>query len=180
MRVDGRHERPDPAAFGLELPHVAPVVEHMVGHLQRNKAKLAASIFQMVQSVDSLALAERLNGFAEDSGTPLPVLMQVNIGGEESKSGFSPEEAFSAVSKMAAMGHLRIEGLMAIPPYSHNPEEVRPYFRRLRQMRDRMRENHPGIRELSMGMSSDFEAAVEEGATMVRVGSAIFGQRPVK
>lgn len=153
---------------------------HFIGHLQRNKAKLAATIFSMVQSVDSLALAEALNRHTRDSGAPLSVLLEINIGNEESKSGFSPEEVPKALSRMAGLEYIRIEGLMAIPPYSGNPEEVRPYFRMMRRLRDSLRENHPGIRELSMGMSSDFEVAVEEGATMVRVGSAIFGQRPVK
>lgn len=153
---------------------------HLIGHLQRNKAKLAASIFQMIHSVDNLALADALNRYARDAGVPLPVLVEINIGNEESKAGFSTDEASGAVSRIAGMEYLRVEGLMAIPPYSDNPEKVRPYFRMMRDLRDRMSREYPGIRELSMGMSSDFEVAVEEGATMVRLGTAIFGQRPVK
>jgi pyridoxal phosphate enzyme (YggS family) len=142
---------------------------HMVGHLQTNKAKTAADIFDIIQSVDSLRLAEALS---RRSQRRLPVLVEVNVGGEESKSGLPPSGLEEAVERIARLPNLRVDGLMTIAPWVEDAEEVRPVFRRLRQIRDAL-----GLRHLSMGMSGDFEVAIEEGATMVRIGQAIFGER---
>jgi len=142
---------------------------HMVGHLQTNKAKTAADIFDIIQSVDSLRLAEALSGRSQRR---LPVLIEVNVGGEESKSGLPPSELDEAIGYIARLPNLRVDGLMTIAPWVEDAEEVRPVFRHLRQIRDAL-----GLRHLSMGMSGDFEVAIEEGATMVRIGRAIFGER---
>jgi pyridoxal phosphate enzyme (YggS family) len=144
---------------------------HLIGHLQSNKAKDAVELFDMVQTVDSIGLAEKLARTAADAGKTLDVLLQVNIGGEAQKSGIAPGEVESAARQMRAIAALRLRGLMAIPPIGA-PEQTRPYFRQLRALRDRLELEH-----LSMGMSDDFEMAIEEGATIVRIGRAIFGSR---
>ncbi len=146
-----------------------PPTWHMVGHLQTNKAKTAIELFDMIQSVDSVRLAEVLSRHAQHR---IPILLQVNISGEASKFGFPPAEVSSAVEQIARLPHLEIRGLMTIAPLTDNPEEVRPIFRRLRLLRDSL-----GLEYLSMGMTDDFEVAIEEGATMVRIGRAIFGKR---
>jgi len=146
-----------------------PITWHMVGHLQSNKAKLALSLFQFFHSVDSLKLAQVLDSRSQ---TKVPVLLQVNVSGESTKFGVSPEEAPAVAEAISKLPHLELKGLMTIAPLVTDPEEVRPVFRRLRELRDAL-----GLRELSMGMSEDFEVAVEEGATIVRLGRAIFGER---
>lgn len=151
----------------------------LIGPLQRNKVKYAVKLFTMVESVDSLRLAEELNK-RWPGEAPLAILAQVNIGREPQKHGFSPEEAPAAIRALAAMSNLSVRGLMTIPPAVADPEEARPFFRGLRELAARIGdENIPGVSmaELSMGMSHDFETAIEEGATTVRVGSAIFGPR---
>lgn len=153
---------------------------HMIGHLQTNKAREAVSLFDMVHSVDNLRVAQALDLEAGKQAKRLPVLVQVNISEEESKSGAKAEEAMNLVQSMAGMENLAVQGLMTIPPYSGDPEESRWVFRSLREMRDRIAEmDIQGVRmtHLSMGMSHDFETAVEEGATLVRIGTAIFGER---
>ncbi len=156
---------------------------HLIGHLQSNKAKKAAELFSAVDSVDSLRLAERLNQAAEQSGKKLPVLIEIKVGEEESKAGIpldSPELE-SLLRAAPKLEHLQIRGLMTVPPFTENPEGARPYFRVLRDLRDQIAaRNLPGIQMdvLSMGMSHDFEVAIEEGSTCVRVGTAIFGARP--
>ncbi len=142
---------------------------HMVGHLQTNKVKTAVEIFDIIHSIDSLRLAEALSGRARNT---VPVLLQVNISGEEPKSGFSEAELPKAAEDVARLPMLEVKGLMTIAPLVSDPEEVRPIFRRLRELRDYL-----GLEHLSMGMSDDFEVAVGEGATMVRIGRAIFGER---
>jgi pyridoxal phosphate enzyme (YggS family) len=142
---------------------------HMVGHLQTNKASLAVELFHFIQSIDSIRLAEVISRRAQRD---MPILLQVNVSGEASKFGFPPDQVSSAVEVIARSPHLQIKGLMTIAPLVDNPEEVRPFFRQLRLLRDSL-----GLRHLSMGMTDDFEMAVEEGATMVRIGRAIFGQR---
>ena len=142
---------------------------HMVGHLQTNKAKTAVEIFDIIHSIDSLRLAEAISHRVEST---FPVLLQVNISGEETKSGFSVAELPKAAEEVARLPRLEVNGLMTIAPLVSDPEEVRPIFRRLRQLRDSL-----GLEHLSMGMSDDFEVAVEEGATMVRIGRVIFGER---
>ncbi len=152
---------------------------HLIGHLQSNKAKIAVERFAMVQSVDSIALAGRLNRLAADAGKRLPVLLQVHLGDEETKSGVAPDEASELVRQTLDLPNLELRGLMAIPPFFPDPQDVRPSFRRLRELRDALQERFPAhpLPELSMGMSHDFEVAIEEGATMVRVGAALFGAR---
>ncbi len=147
---------------------------HLIGHLQSNKASRAAELFSQVESVDSLRLAQRLNAAAEKLGKRLPVLLEFNLGGEQSKSGLAPgsKEIDELLAAVPALGHLEIAGVMTIPPFTEDPEDARPYFRRLRELRDRL-----GLKQLSMGMSHDFEVAVEEGSTCVRVGTGIFGER---
>jgi len=142
---------------------------HMIGHLQTNKAAAATELFHMIQSVDSIRLAEALSRHAERN---ISTLLQVNISGEASKSGFSPSEVSSAAEQIAGLPHLDVKGLMTIAPLTDNPEEVRPVFRQLRLLRDSL-----GLEHLSMGMTDDFEVAVEEGATILRIGRAVFSKR---
>jgi pyridoxal phosphate enzyme (YggS family) len=155
---------------------------HMIGHLQANKAAKAVELFAGVDSVDSLRLARRLNAAAAQAGKKLSVLIEINIGGEEAKSGVAPESAELEEILVAApeLSSLQIRGLMTVPPFADDPEEARPCFRRLRELQQRIAaRNLPEVRMsvLSMGMSHDFEVAIEEGSTCVRVGTAIFGER---
>jgi pyridoxal phosphate enzyme (YggS family) len=155
---------------------------HLIGHLQSNKAAKAVELFAAVDSVDSLKLAERLNGAAEKLGKTLAVLLEVNVGGEEAKSGFglNSDELRAVLTKANDFPHLQIRGLMTIPPHTEDPNGARPYFQTLRALRDRLAKDFPQAKlgELSMGMSHDYEVAIEEGSTCVRVGTAIFGERP--
>jgi pyridoxal phosphate enzyme (YggS family) len=156
---------------------------HMIGHLQSNKAAKAAEVFHAIDSLDSMALAERLNKAAVHAGKTLDVLIEINVGGEGAKSGIPPDspEIERILARAADWPKLRIRGLMTVPPYTDDPEGARPYFRRLRELRDRLAaRNYSAVAldELSMGMSHDFEVAIEEGSTCVRVGTAIFGERP--
>jgi PLP dependent protein len=152
---------------------------HLVGHLQTNKAKLAVQLFDLIHSLDSPRLAEALDRSAEQAGRVVRCLVEVNLGGEESKSGTTEEGVRPLLEAAARLTHLRIEGLMTIPPLLPDPEQVRPFFRRLRNLRDKLAGEGFRLTELSMGMTHDFEVAIEEGATMVRIGTAIFGPRPV-
>lgn len=145
---------------------------HFIGHLQSNKARWAVELFEMIHSVDSVALARELDKWAGRAGRRLPVLLQVNLAGEKSKFGLAPDDLPAAWEQIRVLTRLEVCGLMTLPPYHPDPERARPYFRALREWRDRL-----GLHELSMGMSGDFEVAVEEGATFVRVGTAIFGER---
>jgi pyridoxal phosphate enzyme (YggS family) len=156
---------------------------HFIGHLQSNKAKVAARLFDWVHSVDSLKLAEELSRAGKLQNRVLPVLLQVNLGQEETKSGAQKEEVFRLLERMASLPGIFVKGLMTMPPFFDNPEDSRPYFRALRILgEDVSKSRIPGVvmEELSMGMSNDFEVAVEEGATLVRVGTAVFGPRPTK
>jgi pyridoxal phosphate enzyme (YggS family) len=153
---------------------------HLIGHLQTNKAKYAVKLFDMIHSVDSLELAKELDKQAAKIGKIQNVLVEVSIAGEASKAGVSVADVVGLVKDAAKLKNISIKGLMTIPPFLDNPEEVRPYFRALRELATSItKENISGVsmQELSMGMSEDFETAVEEGATIVRVGSAIFGKR---
>lgn len=150
---------------------------HMIGHLQTNKAKDAVKLFNLIHSLDSEKLAITLSKEAEKINKVQRVLIQVKLSEEESKFGVREENLESLIKTCIELNNLKIEGLMTIPPYFSNPEDVRPYFRRMRQIRDFYLEKYPFLKELSMGMSHDFEVAVEEGATMVRIGTALFGQR---
>ena len=150
---------------------------HMTGHLQRNKAKDAVTLFDMVQTVDSLALAQELDKRAGNAGKVIEGLIEVNIGEEDSKSGIRSGELLPFLNSIKEIDNLSVRGLMTLPPYFDDPEKVRPYFKMLRELRDMANNDGFPITELSMGMSHDFEVAVEEGATMVRIGTAIFGER---
>jgi pyridoxal phosphate enzyme (YggS family) len=158
-----------------------PVSWHLIGHLQTNKARQAVELFDLIHSVDSLKLARELDKQAARFGKRQAVLIQVNTGGEASKSGVAVEEALALVAAAVRLEHLEVRGLMTIPPFFDAPERARPFFRQLRELRDRYRAApgaSPAVGELSMGMTGDFEAAIAEGATLVRVGTAIFGARP--
>lgn len=152
---------------------------HMIGHLQSNKAGKVASSFDYVQSVDSLHLAQLLNRHAAQQSMRLPVLLQVNVSGEESKEGMTPSETLTLARQIIAFPHLDVQGLMTIAPLVEDIEEVRPVFRSLRELRDRLRNEVPDCswHHLSMGMTDDYSVAIEEGATIVRIGRAIFGER---
>ena len=150
---------------------------HLIGHLQRNKARDAVRLFDLIHSVDSEGLAEAVSKEAERAGKVQRVLIQVKLSPEETKTGVGEYELPSLLNFAAALPWLSIEGFMGMPPYSEHPEDTRPYFRRLREIRDGLRHAGLELRELSMGMSHDFEVAIEEGATLVRVGTSIFGER---
>jgi len=153
---------------------------HLIGHLQSNKARRAVALFDAVQTVHDLDLAVRLDRIAEEAGRPLPVMIEVNLGGESSKAGAPPDAVLSLVERAGALRHLRLRGFMTVPPFSEEVEAVRPFFRRLRALRDEARRlglAGEDFSQLSMGMSHDFEVAIEEGATLVRVGTALFGAR---
>ncbi|MGA3089433.1 MAG: YggS family pyridoxal phosphate-dependent enzyme [Terriglobales bacterium] len=182
LRVFGENRVAEFAGKAAAVRDLPNAEWHLIGHLQSNKAAKAAQLFDAVDSLDSLRTAERLNAFADSVGKVLSVLVEVNLGGEQSKSGvaIAAEELEQILQGAPRWGHLRIRGLMTVPPYAEDPEGSRPYFRQLRQMRDDLAARAlPGIgmEVLSMGMSHDFEVAIEEGASCVRVGTAIFGER---
>jgi len=163
-----------------ELPE--DITWHMVGHLQSRKASLAVDLFDVVHSVDSVKLARRLDRFCAEQGRTMPVLLEVNVSGEASKYGFPMAEQGAleaAITEMLPLPHVRIEGLMTVAPIVADAEDVRPVFRGLRELRDALATRFPQVewRHLSMGMTDDFEVAIGEGATLVRVGRAIFGPR---
>ncbi len=156
------------------------VTWHLIGHLQTNKAKLARELFHWIHSIDSTRLADKVHQAAVCTGERLPVLIEVNLGGEVSKSGVREAEVRPLAEHILRLESLDLRGLMAIPPFSEDPEQVRPYFRRLRELArelESMGLPPSCLQELSMGMSHDFEVAIEEGATIVRLGTAIFGER---
>lgn len=158
---------------------LAGLVWHLVGHLQSNKARRAAVLFDFVHSVDDPSLGPRLEKAAAQEHKVLKALMQVDLAGEQTKFGIEESRLFSALDQLRGSKSIHVVGLMVLPPLSEDVEQVRPYFRRLRELRDRaLGQNLLLGSELSMGMTSDFEVAVEEGATMVRVGTALFGPRP--
>jgi pyridoxal phosphate enzyme (YggS family) len=155
----------------------------LIGHLQTNKAARASELFERIESVDSLRLAVRLSSVVAQDNRTLPILLEVNVGGESSKSGFAPDEVMAAAAALSKLANLWPQGLMTIAPMAQDPEQVRPIFQRLRSLRDQLRAQALPDRagcwnELSMGMTDDFEVAIEEGATIVRIGRALFGARP--
>lgn len=157
-----------------------PASWHFIGHLQTNKAKYAVRLFEMIQTVDSFKLAQEIDRQAQKAGKIQNVLIQVNIGAERSKSGVAETDALELVQQLVPLHHITVSGLMTIPPYFDNPEKARPFFAALRQLRDRIAAaDMSGIvmEHLSMGMTGDFETAIEEGATLVRIGTAVFGKR---
>lgn len=153
---------------------------HFIGHLQSNKAKYAVKLFDMIHSVDSIKLAREIDKQAAKIGKIQPILIQVNISEELTKSGTAPENTFELVTEANRLEHVSVKGLMTMPPFFDDPERARPYFRALFDLRRRIRDvlhSEIALPELSMGMTGDFEAAIAEGATMVRIGTAIFGKR---
>ncbi|HTT21762.1 MAG TPA: YggS family pyridoxal phosphate-dependent enzyme [Candidatus Sulfotelmatobacter sp.] len=182
LRLFGENRVQEFAAKASALSNLPGAQWHMIGHLQTNKAAKAAELFSAVDSVDSLKLAEKLNTAAQAEGKILHVLIEVNVGGEAAKSGVPPAspELENLLAAAPTLEALEFRGLMTVPPYTENPEDSRPYFRQLRTLRDQIAaRNLPGISMdiLSMGMSHDFEVAIEEGSTCIRIGTAIFGER---
>ena len=162
--------------FEVKYPHVAqlPGAEfHLIGHLQNNKARLAAGLFHAIETVDSTRLASRLNEAAGSLGVTLETMIEVKLSPEETKSGAASEELPELIAALRSCSHLRLTGLMTMPPWNENPDQTRPYFRRLAELA-----REYGLAKLSMGMSHDFEAAIEEGATHIRIGRGLFGPRP--
>ena len=160
---------------------VSPIQWHFIGHLQRNKAKFVPGRFDLVHTVDSVRLAQMLDKKAAEAGVVQAILLQVSLAGEEQKAGLAPEALEETLDTVGQLPHLQLQGFMTMPPYFNDPERVRPLFRRLRELRDEA-QNQLGreLPHLSMGMSGDFEVAIAEGATLVRVGTRIFGPRPQK
>lgn len=151
---------------------------HFIGHLQSNKCRDAVELFEMIQSVDSLALAQEINKRAEQTAKTMPILLEVNVAGEASKFGYKPEQLLADLKTINSLPRLEIHGLMAVPPFSPLPEKSRPYFQTLSQLKLQAEQMLGApLPNLSMGMSGDFEIAIEEGATIVRVGTALFGER---
>ena len=159
-----------------------PVSWHLIGYLQKNKARKALQLFDLIQTVDRPEIAQRLSRLAQEMERTLPVFIEVNVGGEETKAGILPEKVPDLVRLIKDLPALDLQGLMTIPPYSPDPEDSRKFFRKLRELKEQVEDfyelKHP--LELSMGMSHDYEVAVEEGATLVRIGTALFGPRPPK
>jgi hypothetical protein len=181
IRLFGENRVQEFAGKAPELKELAAEF-HLIGHLQTNKSAKALELFDAIDSVDSIRLARKLDSDAARVDKRLPVLVEINTGGEEAKSGFAPDslELDELLSTAAQFEHLIIHGLMTIPPHTEDPQGARPYFRMLRELRDRITRRHlanVSVEELSMGMSHDFEVAIEEGSTCVRIGTAIFGER---
>jgi len=182
LRLFGENRVQEFAGKAAALAELSGAEWHMIGHLQTNKAAKAAELFVGVDSVDSVKLAEKLAAAARSVGHKLGVLIEINVGGESAKSGVAPdsrelEELLQAAPRLEG---LEFHGLMTVPPFTDDPEEARPYFRKLRDLRDKIstrKLSSIGMDALSMGMSHDFEVAIEEGSTCVRVGTAIFGER---
>ena len=151
---------------------------HMIGHLQSNKAREAVHFFEMIQSVDSLALAHEIEKWTDKAAKTMPILLEVNVAGEATKFGYKPEQLLSELLAINSLPKIEIHGLMTIAPYAAEPEKVRPFFRELRELKLRCEDilGAP-LPHLSMGMSTDFEVAIEEGATLIRIGTALFGKR---
>jgi PLP dependent protein len=153
---------------------------HMIGHLQRNKVKLAVALFDVIETLDNLALARELDKEGVRRGKPIRAFVEVNLGAEENKSGIAKQQVSGLFQELAKLSHLRVDGLMTVAPFRPDLEAVRPYFRELRELRDQVNElgmANVRLTELSMGMTHDFTVAIEEGATIVRVGTALFGPR---
>ena len=150
---------------------------HLIGHLQKNKAKNAVSLFDMIQTVDSIELADLINRHAGDAGKTQRALIQVKLSEEAFKTGILKDNLLDTIKKIRSMEHIRIEGLMTMPPFFDDPEKTRDYFKELRALQEKLEGDGFSLPELSMGMTNDFEVAIEEGATMIRVGTALFGER---
>jgi pyridoxal phosphate enzyme (YggS family) len=182
QRVFGENRVQEFADKATAIESLRDAQFHLIGHLQSNKSSKAAELFHAIDSVDSLRLARRLNDAAENLGKTLDVLIEINVGGEEQKSGVAPgsRELDELLQAASSLDRLHFRGLMTVPPYAEDPEGARTYFRMLHQLREDLSQRSlpaVGLDVLSMGMSHDFEVAIEEGATQVRVGTAIFGER---
>ena len=182
LRVFGENRVQEFSAKAAALRDLPDAEWHLIGHLQTNKAAKAVELFDTVDSVDSVRSAEKLNTLAASAAKTLPILIEINVGGEVAKNGLAPDssELEQVLQSAPRWPSLKVRGLMTVPPYSEDPEGSRPYFRQLRQLRDRIAARKLpsiGTEVLSMGMSHDFEVAIEEGSTCVRVGTAIFGDR---
>lgn len=185
LRLFGENRVQEFAGKAGALRELRDAEWHMIGHLQSNKAAKAAELFSAVDSVDSLRLAQKLNASAQSLGKKLAALIEINVGGEVAKSGLDPDskELEDLLRGAAALEQLQFRGLMTIPPLAEDPQQARPYFQKLRRLREAIEARQlPGIdmSVLSMGMSHDFEVAIEEGSTCVRLGTAIFGERTVR
>ncbi|BDD86734.1 YggS family pyridoxal phosphate-dependent enzyme [Desulfofustis limnaeus] len=180
QRLFGENYLQEAAAKHARLPASAEL--HLIGHLQSNKAKTAAALFAMIETIDRLKIAQALNRHLQDQQRRMAILVQVNIGRDANKAGVLPEAAEDLLRALQDLSHLQIKGLMTIPPWCEDPEDSRPFFRDLRRLAEHLQQKGlftgPGDYELSMGMSHDFTVAIEEGATIIRVGTAIFGERP--
>jgi hypothetical protein len=185
IRLFGENRVQEWAGKAGSLKDLPEAQWHMIGHLQSNKAANAVELFDAIDSVDSVKLAQKLNAAAQNQNQKIAALIEVNVGGEQAKSGVAPhsEDLEDLLLSAPRFGALEFRGLMTVPPFSDHAEDTRPYFRRLREIRDTIaRRKLPGIgmEVLSMGMSHDFEVAIEEGSTCVRVGTAIFGERAAR
>ena len=182
LRIFGENRVQEFAGKAEALRDLREAEWHLIGHLQTNKAAKAAELFDAVDSVDSLRMAEKLNASARSAAKTISVLIEINVGGEQAKSGLPPvsEELEQILQGAPRWGNLKIRGLMTVPPYTEDPQGARPYFQELRKIRDSIAARklpHISTEILSMGMSHDFEVAIEEGSTVVRLGTAIFGER---
>ena len=167
--------------FAAKQPTISGLLDacfHLIGPLQSNKTARAAELFSSIDTVSSPKIAQRLDSAAATLGKTLPVLIEVKLSPEESKHGIAPEHLSGLLRALEPLSHLEVRGFMTVPPWSEEPETARPYFQQLRQLRDGFRKLYPSVTELSMGMSNDFQVAIEEGSTTVRLGTAIFGRRP--
>jgi pyridoxal phosphate enzyme (YggS family) len=166
--------------FQEKSQHLAALKEarfHLIGPLQSNKTSRAAELFHAIDAVDSLKIAQRLDAAAKALGKKLPILIEVKLSHEESKHGLAPDQLPSLLTEIESLESVEVVGLMTVPPWSEDPEPARPYFRDLRRLRDKYVSRFPKLTQLSMGMSNDFQVAIEEGSTCVRVGTALFGKR---
>ena len=180
QRLFGENRVQEVQAKHAALATLPDAEVHLIGPLQNNKTNKAAELFSAVDTLDDLKTATRLNTAAAALGKSLPVLVEVKLSPEDTKHGLAPEELPAFLDGIGSLPHLQLRGLMTVPPWSEDPETARPYFVELRRLRDLYQPRHPGLVELSMGMSNDFRVAIEEGSTTVRVGTAIFGKRPVR
>lgn len=177
QRLFGENRVQEMTAKASQLGALEDLEFHLIGPLQNNKTGKAAELFRSIDTLDSSRTAARLNAAAEAMGSTLHVLVEVKLSPEETKHGVAAGDLPDLLVAVAAMPHLRLSGLMTVPPLGEDPEVARPYFRRLRELRDEFAARFPTLTELSMGMSGDFGVAIEEGSTTVRVGTAIFGKR---
>jgi PLP dependent protein len=165
----------------LKKPSMAAAIEwHMIGHLQRNKARAAVELFDLIETLDNLALARELDKLGAQQDKTIRAFVEVNLGGEQSKSGVAKEQLMAFFEEIGRLVHIRVEGLMTVPPFRQDAEEVRPHFRELRRLGDKisaLQLPNVEVKELSMGMTHDYTVAIEEGATIVRIGTALFGPR---